>query len=110
MDETFIHDLFALFGAVHTRRMFSGLGIYRDGVMFALMAGGELYLKADAETAERFRAAGSQPFVYDRRGRAVEISYWRLPETALDDAEELRAWARLAYAAALRARGAGKRR
>ena len=106
MDEDFIHDLFAPFGEVRTRRMFGGLGIYREGIMFALVAGGELYLKADVETGARFREAGSEPFVYEQRGRPVTMSYWRLPEPALDDADELRNWAQLAYEAALRARRA----
>ncbi|HEX2255418.1 MAG TPA: TfoX/Sxy family protein [Afifellaceae bacterium] len=110
MDEGFIHDLFAPFGEVRTRRMFGGVGVYRDGVMFALAADGELYLKSDAESAERFRAAGSQPFEYEQRGRKVALSYWRLPEEALDDPAELEQWARLAYQAALKARPTGKRR
>jgi len=110
MDEAFIQDLFAPFGAVRIRRMFGGLGIYGEDVMFALVADGELYLKADAEAAGRFRAAGSQPFVYEKRGRTMALSYWRLPEMALDDPDELERWARLAHAAALRARAAGKRR
>jgi DNA transformation protein len=108
MDEDVIQDLFAPFGEVRTRRMFGGLGIYRDGVMFALVAGGELYLKADAATAERFREAGSEPFVYEQRGRPVTISYWRLPDAALDDSEQLRNWARLAYDAALRGNKTGR--
>lgn len=110
MDEGFICDLFAPFGEVRVRRMFGGLGIYRDGVMFALVAAGELYLKGDGEVAEAFRKAGSEPFVYQQRGRSVAMSYWRLPEAALDDSDQLERWARLAYEAALRAKRAGKRR
>lgn len=110
MDEAFIRDLFAPFGTVRTRRMFGGLGVYRDGVMFALAAGGELYLKADAAAAEAFRRAGSEPFVYVRRGRPVALSYWRLPETALDDGDQLARWAELSYTAALGTSAARKRR
>lgn len=110
MDENFIHDLFAPFGEVRTRRMFGGLGIYRGGVMFALVARGEFYLKADAETAGRFREAGSEPFVYEQRGKPVAMSYWRCPIPALDDPDELQRWARLAYEAALRTGRPGARR
>lgn len=110
MDENFIQDLFAPFGEVRTRRMFGGLGIYREGVMFALVAGGELYLKVDAETMGRFREAGSGPFVYEQRGRPIAMSYWRLPDPALDDPDQLQTWARLAYDAALRTSKPGARR
>ena len=37
MDPEFIRDLFAEFGPVTIRRMFSGAGIFRDGLMFGLI-------------------------------------------------------------------------
>jgi DNA transformation protein len=84
--------------------MFGGAGIYRDGLMFALISGdGEVYLKADTETEERFRAAGCRPFVYSRAGKSATMSYFSAPEEALDDPAVMREWAELAFAAALRA-------
>ena len=61
MDPDIIRDLFADLGAVRVRRMFGGQGIYLDELMFALEAGGELYLKADPETAGLFAKAGLGP-------------------------------------------------
>ncbi len=83
--------------------MFGGAGIYRDGVMFALVAGGEVYLKCDSQTAPRFGEAGCRPFVYEKDGKTIETSYRRLPDEAADDPEFLRFWADLAWQAALRA-------
>ena len=37
MDADFIRDLFSEFGPVDVRRMFSGAGVYADGVIFALV-------------------------------------------------------------------------
>jgi DNA transformation protein len=83
--------------------MFSGAGVYRDGVFFALATSdGGLYLKCDAEIEQSFRAAGSSPFIYGRDTRKVTMSYWSLPEEALDDPDALKVWAELAYQAALR--------
>jgi DNA transformation protein and related proteins len=82
--------------------MFGGAGIYRDGVMFGLIAGNEIYLKADDETVARFREAGSRAFVYSREGKAATMSYWSLPDAALDDPDIVKTWADLAFAAALR--------
>ena len=113
MDEAWLHDLFEPFGPISIRRMFGGFGIYRDGLMFALVADGVLHMKADAETEPALMAAGSGPFAYEGRGRPVRTSYWRLPEEALDDPDALLRWARLAFEASLRARkparGAGRR-
>ena len=40
-------ELFEPVGGVTFRRMFGGLGIFRQGLMFALVADDTLYLKAD---------------------------------------------------------------
>ena len=107
MDPEAIRDVFRKVGPVVIRRMFGGQGIYRDEVMFALVAGGELYLKADGETAEMFRSIGSRPFSFERRdGRVTETSYWLMPESALDDPDESAELAGMALRTALRARAA----
>ena len=83
--------------------MFSGAGVYRDGVFFALATSdGGIYLKCDSEIEQRFRDGGSRPFTYGRDTRKVTMSYWSLPEAALDDPDALKEWAELAYQAALR--------
>ena len=98
-------ELLADFGPVEVRRMFGGAGLYRDGMMFALVAGDDLFLKTDAETRGEFDAAGSEPFAFGTRtGRGSVMSYWRLPASAADDAAEALRWARLAFEAALRAK------
>jgi DNA transformation protein len=103
VDPEAIRDLFASLGAVRIRRMFGGQGIYADELMFALEAGGELYLKADDSTVPAFQAAGSSPFTYETAGRRTQMSYWRLPDAALDDLDEAARWGRLALEAATRA-------
>jgi DNA transformation protein and related proteins len=97
-----IADLFAKLGPVRTRCMFGGQGVYAGELMFALEIDGELFLKVDNATEPAFRAAGSRPFVYDRDGRATTMSYWRLPDAAIDDPEEAARWGCLALDAARR--------
>src|SRR3979490_1923199 len=104
MDRDFLIDLFADFGPVTIRRMFSGFGISVDGTNFALALRGGLYLRADGETIPRFEAEGSKPFQYQTRTKTVTVaSYWELPARLFDDPEELTGWARAALAAAERA-------
>jgi len=104
MDRDFLIDLFADFGPVTIRRMFSGFGISADGTNFALALRGGLYFRADDQTIARFEAEGSQPFQYQTRTKTVTVgSYWQLPERLYDDPEELTGWARAALAAAQRA-------
>ena len=104
MDRDFLIDLFADFGPVAIRRMFSGFGISADGTNFALALRGGLYLRADEQTIPRFEAGGSKPFSYQTRAKSVTVaSYWQLPERLYDDPEELTVWARASLAAAQRA-------
>jgi DNA transformation protein len=105
MTEADIADLFAGLGPVSVRRMFGGKGIYFDGVIIAVELRGELLLKADAESAPDFEAAGCIQWTYigTRHGKTVAMPYWTVPESAVDDPDEMAIWARKAYEAGLRA-------
>lgn len=104
MDRAFLLDLFAGFGPVTLRRMFSGYGISREGINFALVLRGAIYLRADERSIPQFEAEGAKPFQYAARGKTVTLgSYWQLPERLYDDVDELAAWARDAFEAARQA-------
>src|SRR5690242_8728913 len=104
MDREFLIDLFADFGPVTIRRMFSGYGISADGTNFALSLRAGLYFRADEVTIPQFEAEGSKPFSYQTRAKTVTVnSYWQLPARLFDDTEELSSWAEAALAAAQRA-------
>ena len=99
-----LEEVFALFGTIKARRMFGGYGIYHSGLMFGLVADDVLYLKADAKSVEVFSKQGLQPFMYEKRGKKIKMSYYLAPEEIFDDPEQAKAWAVLAFEAALRAR------
>ena len=110
IDAEAIAELFAAFGPVDVRRMFGGAGLYRDGLIFALVIEDTLYLKADAETRPDFEAEGLGPFTYDTKlGERSITSYWRCPERCLDDADDMTLWCRKAQGAAFRS-GAPKKK
>jgi DNA transformation protein len=97
LDPDYIRDLFASFGTVSIQRMFSGAGLYADGVIFALVSRGVIYLKTDETSVSLFEAEGVGPLTYDTKGgRRVLTSYWRLPDRLYDDPDELAEWARRA--------------
>ena len=115
VDHDFIRDLFALFGPVTVRRMFSGAGIFYDGLMFGLVVRDVIYLKADESNRADFEHEGCAPFTYTRgrkSGRPTQhaLPYWRLPERLYDDPDELALWARRAFAVAERKKFAGRGR
>lgn len=96
-------ELLSSLGRPTARRMFGGHGLYVEGVFVALVAFDRLYLKADDLTRQTFAAAGGERFTYGGRGRLVQLDYWTVPPQAMDSAEQMRPWARLALEAALRA-------
>lgn len=99
-------ELLAPMGAVRSRRMFGGHGLYVDELFVAIIAFGRLYLKADATTRPHFEAAGCQPFVYDGAGKQVTLGYFTAPDDAMESPAVMQPWARLALEAALRGRAA----
>ncbi|MBU2867941.1 TfoX/Sxy family protein [Pacificibacter marinus] len=98
-------DLFADIGEITVGGLFGGSALYVEGdVMFACIIGGTIYMKSDETTVEAFVDAGSEPFTYPKKdGETVVTSLMSLPESASDDPDEARDWARLSYAPALKA-------
>ncbi|MFQ5953748.1 MAG: TfoX/Sxy family protein [Kiloniellales bacterium] len=108
-------DLMQPLGPVAVRRMFGGAGVFRDGLMFGLIADDALYLKADEHNRGDFEARGLGPFTYQAKSKTTALSYYQAPPELMEDPEALAAWADKAYQAALRAaaakrRGTAKRR
>ena len=97
-------DLLSRWGGVSARRMFGGYGIYRQGLMFALVADDVLYMKVDDGNRPAYQAAGMGPFTYDGKSRIVSLPYWEAPSELFDDPDAMIEWAKGAFAAALRAR------
>lgn len=94
----FVRDLFRSIPGVTTRKMFGGLGIYSEGTIFALIGPGDaIMVKARGTLAEALEAEGSEQFrTYE--GKTVNMPYWTLPESALDDPDEAADWARRSLA------------
>lgn len=96
-------ELMQCIGPVNSKRMFGGHGIFLEGLMFALIADNELYLKVDGDSKRSFEEKGLQPFEYNKSGKLVKMSYYQAPEEVLEDQEQMRLWANRAYEAAVEA-------
>lgn len=103
--EDLARDLFAGLGEIRVRRMFGGAGVYCGEVMFGLIADDVIHIKADAALADALAAEGSGPFVWvppsgPKAGQEIAMSYWRLPDAALDDVDTALDWGRRALSVA----------
>ncbi len=104
MDADDITELFRDFGPVTVRRMFSGAGVHAEGMNFAFVVDGMIYLKTDAETAADFDREKLAAFTFRRKGgKEIVTSYRRMPDRCYDEPEEAAHWARGALGVARRA-------
>lgn len=88
--QKYVMDLFVDIPEVSSRPMFGGYGIYKNGVIFAIIADGQLFFKADEPTENDFRKHHSMPFTYNMpNGKELTMSYWLLPATVMEDREML---------------------
>ena len=105
----FVMELFAPMGPVSVRRMFGGAGVFREGLMFALLADDVIYLKTDAALRAELEAEGSEPFLWTRPGdgKVVDMGYVSLPADAMDEPDAASDWGRKAFAVAVAAKAKG---
>jgi DNA transformation protein len=103
----FVLEQLAPLGHITSRRMFGGVGVYANGLFFALIDDDVLYLKGDETLKAEFEAAGSQ--IFDPFGDGKTLNYWTAPAEALDDQEFLLEWSRKSLEVAAR-KSAGKKK
>ncbi len=88
-----IHEVLKNVADITSRAMFGGWGIYKDGIIFAIIADGELYFKVDDSNRVNFEKFDSHPFVYSQgKHKQTTMSYWLLPEEIMEDELELTRW------------------
>ncbi len=75
---------------VRSKKMFGGIGVFKDDVMFGMVYDGVAYLKATEEMSGEYVEDGYQfepPF-----GRRMKMPYWNVPEELLRDRERFSEW------------------
>ena len=100
----FVIEQLAPAGRITERRMFGGVGLYLDGLFFALIDDDTLYFKTGDSNRRRYQQAESRPFCPDPREPEKTMGYWQVPADVLEDRDELAVWAREAMAVALAAK------
>lgn len=96
----YILEQLARLPRVTSRRMFGGVGLYSDGVFFAIIDNDTVFFKVDDSTRETYVERGSEPFRPYKDRPEVSMSYFQVPAEILEDADELVPWARAAVRAA----------
>lgn len=87
-----VHDVLIDIDGISSKNMFGGYGIYRHGVIFAMIAFGRLYFKVGEANRADYEELGSTQFIYKTKGKDMKINYWELPEEIMENKENLSEW------------------
>lgn len=83
--------------------MFGKTGVFCDGVMLGMVTANTLYFRVDDDNRTAFEEArSSPPLAYAKKGKLIDLSFWRVPDRLFDDPDEFLEWARAALGAARR--------
>ena len=93
--------------SIASKSMFGGVGLYANGLFFALIADDRLYFKVDDSNRPDFEAADMGAFSPYGDGRTMQ--YYEVSIRVLEDVDELRNWAEKAIDVARRAKKGKKR-
>ncbi|AIR65857.1 TfoX/Sxy family DNA transformation protein [Cedecea neteri] len=76
-------------GKIGYRPLFGGYSLMVEGVVFAMVAEGELYLRASEQCADYFIKKASPPLMYSKRGLPVALNYYRVDEELWENPDKL---------------------
>lgn len=105
----FVLEQLARVVPVTSRSMFGGVGIYSEGLFFAVMDDDLLYFKTDDTNRPDFERAGMPPFRPFGED-AAPMQYHELPGELLEDADALRPWVEKALDVARRKKAKSRRK
>lgn len=87
----FVSAQLARIGEFETKKMFGGIGFFKDGQMFGMIGNDVFRLKADKTTQADFEKFGMKPYYSGSKKKGMP--YWEVPEVILDDPKALAKWA-----------------
>jgi len=91
----FVQDQLSEFGEVEMKGMFGGIGIFKDGLMFAKIGGDTFRLKVDDSNKQQFEDKGMKPYHSETKKKGMP--YWEVPQEVLEDKTELAKWAKQSF-------------
>lgn len=72
-------------GDIGYRPLFGGYSLFVKGVIFAMVAGGELYLRGSEECMAYFTGRSAKTLQYSKRGLPVQLNYYHVDEALWND-------------------------
>ena len=96
----FVIEQLSEFGDFEHKKMFGGVGFFKDGKMFAGIIYGNLCLKVGDSNRKDFEDRGIKPFGSDAKKKGMP--YYEVPADVLEDKSRLKEWADKAFQEAIK--------
>lgn len=100
--QDYIEEQLSEFGEFEAKRMFGGIGYFRDKAMFGAIMHGAFRLKGDDTTAPDFAKYGKER--HQIPGKKMSMPYYEVPDEILNDKHVLKEWAIKAWEIALKSK------
>lgn len=102
---TYVLDMLQAHGPITAKAMFGGHGIYYGKLIIGLVAYNQLYFKIDDGTRPDFEELHAEQLIFtDKQNKKFVMPYMSLPESILENREELPLWIEKAYQVSLRSK------
>jgi DNA transformation protein len=88
----YVLDQLAALGAVTSRRMFGGVGLYHDARFFGIIMSDTLYFKVNDANRLDYSTRGMKAFRPYADKPLLSMAYFEVPADILEDPEECAAW------------------
>lgn len=106
----YVLEQLAALGALRWRRMFGGIGLYREDLFFGLIDDDTLFFKTNESNAAAYQSRNMPRFMPPTDRPVSPFGYHQVPADVIEDAEVLAEWARKSVAVALTSRSAKPRK
>ena len=98
----YLLDQLSLVSDVEAKKMFGGIGLFRNGLMFGMLDGDVFRLKVDDSNRADYEERGMGQFT--TKSGKKGMPYWEVPVDVIEDKGTLKEWSDKAYQAAVDAK------
>ena len=95
----FIIDQMSSFEGFETKKMFGGIGFFKEGIMFGLLGKNVFHLRTDDTNREDFEAHGMKGFMASETKKGMP--YFEVPVNILENKDEFTLWVAKSYEVAV---------
>ena len=79
---------------ITSKKMFGGIGIFSEKIMFSLIYDGVLYFRSTEDIASKYSGESVQ---FQHPSRDSKMPYWSVPNPVLNDKAKISDWAMNAF-------------